>query len=82
MKKLIYYYIVSNVVFVFILSLYLEEKISTGVFIILILIDSFVYRPIIDYLRLRQLDLVEKRDFKKMFGLYRFKFYKALLIGP
>lgn len=81
MNGLILYYIGSNLFTVILLALYVRGDLSIKLFIVLILVEAFIYRPLIDYLRLRKLKLVEKKDFKKMFGAFRFKFYKELLMG-
>lgn len=81
MKNLFIYYIIVNIPLIIILSLYFSDSIPVSIFAILIIIEAFVYRPIIDYFRLKSLDLIKEKEFKKMFGLYRFRFYKTLLFG-
>lgn len=49
------------------------------VFVVLIFVYAFIYRPIIDFLRLKSLGLVTPNEFKKMFiPLWRLKHFKNL----
>lgn len=81
MKNLVIYYLIVNIPIVIILILYLNGLIPVSVFAILAVLEAFVYRPIIDYFRLRSLGLVKEWGFIKVFGLFRFKFYKEILFG-
>ncbi len=64
-----------------ILSLYTYDLIRIQWFVIFIGLYSFVFRPWLDYKRLRSLGLVEAKDWKKFLGLglIRFKFYNQLM---
>lgn len=81
MKNLFIYYIIVSIPLVIILSLYFNGLITVSVFAIFIVIEAFVYRPIIDFFRLKSLGLVKEWGFSKVFGLFRFKFYKEILFG-
>ena len=79
MKKLLVYHIVTITPIVLILALYIYEAIGTGLFALSFLVYAFVFRPIIDFQRLRQKGLVSKEDFWKSFGFVRFKYYYQLM---
>lgn len=81
MKNLFIYYITVNIPLVIILSLYFNALIPVSLFAIFIVFEAFIYRPIIDYFRLKSLGIIKPNDFRKMFGFYRFKFYKEILFG-
>ncbi len=81
MKNLFTYYIIVSIPLVIILSLYFNGLIPVSIFAIFIVLEAFIYRPIIDYFRLKSLGLIKEKEFNKMFGLYRFKFYKQILFG-
>lgn len=48
------------------------------------LLYTYAYRPVLDYYRLKAIGKIEEEDFWKMWkwaGLYRFKYYSALMFG-
>ena len=85
MKNTWVYHLVTTVLFIAIFYPWLEKEISTAVFIVLYLVYSFVYFPIVDYHRLVALGKIQPGDYKEIlnFGTvkYRFKYYGALMFG-
>lgn len=54
-----------------------------GRFLVLLLVYTFLLLPIWDFFKLYGKGLIEKEDFKRCFNpLFRFKFYKSLIIEP
>jgi Zn-dependent protease with chaperone function len=47
--------------------------------LILVIIYGFLYRPIIDYYKLKSKGLVEKSSYIKSLGFQRFKYYSQLM---
>lgn len=48
------------------------------------MVYAFLFRPIADYYRLKEIGKIEEEDFWRMWkwaGLYRFKYYSALMFG-
>ncbi len=54
-----------------ILSLYIYEFIGAGLFSLLFLIYAFMYRPLIDFKRLKDKGLLNGEEFWKSFGFNR-----------
>ncbi|NJN43022.1 MAG: hypothetical protein HC811_13135 [Flammeovirgaceae bacterium] len=79
MIKLIKYHLITIFPLILIISLYIYEVIGTGPFALLALLYGLVYRPIIDFRKLRAKGLVGKKEFLNSFGFIRFKFYKELM---
>ncbi|GGF35738.1 hypothetical protein [Echinicola rosea] len=79
MKKLVLFHLVTLVPMILILSLYIYEEISTGAFIGMFLVYAMVYRPFFDYKRLKEKELVTKKEFFNTLGFIRFKYLSELL---
>jgi hypothetical protein len=84
MKNLFVYHLIVTAPLVFIIYPWAEKDISTAVFLILSFTYAFVFRPIMDYYRLKAMGKIEERDFWKMWkwgGFYRFRYYSTLMFG-
>jgi len=79
MKKLLVYHLVTLIPMIGILALYIYGIVGVGLFATLFSIYAFVYRPILDFQRLKEKGLVKKEDFVKSFGFIRFKYYYQLM---
>ncbi len=79
MKKLIIYHIVAILPMMFVMHLFVFGFIGWGYFSELFLVYFFVYRPVVDYKRLKSKGLVNRKQFVKSWGFIRFKYYQELL---
>jgi len=79
MDRLLNYHLATLIPMIIILYLYIYGVIGSGLFAILFCLYAFIYRPIIDYKRLRKKGLVTKEEFIKSFGFIRFNYYYELL---
>jgi len=79
MDRLLNYHLATLIPMIIILYLYIYGVIGSGLFAILFCLYAFIYRPIIDYKRLRKKRLVTKEEFIKSFGFIRFNYYYELL---
>ena len=79
MKKLVVYHLVTIIPIIVLLTYYLTNRIGIGAFAILFLLYGFIFRPIIDYYRLKGKGLVNRSDFIKSWGFVRFKYFYQLM---
>jgi len=79
MDRLLNYHLATLIPMIIILYLYIYGVIGSGLFAIMFCLYAFIYRPIIDYKRLRKKGLVTKEEFIKSFGFIRFNYYYELL---
>ena len=79
MKNLLFYYLAVFVPIIAIFIIVREDMISTNWFIGLFFFYLFVYRTIIDGLRLVKLQLIDQKDiWKLLIPGYRFKYINKL----
>jgi hypothetical protein len=79
MNNLLAYHLVTLIPMMAILYLYIYGVIGAGLFAILFCLYAFVYRPIIDYKKLKEKMLVSKKEFIKSLGFIRFNYLSGLL---
>ncbi|WP_018471874.1 hypothetical protein [Echinicola pacifica] len=79
MKKLIAYHIIAMMPMMLVMQLYIFEYIPFEYFLILFLVYFFVYRPIVDYRRLKAKGLVDRKAFLKSAGFVRFRYVQELM---
>ncbi|WP_215224357.1 hypothetical protein [Echinicola shivajiensis] len=79
MKKLITYHIVTLLPMMLVMQLYVFRYISFANFLECFIVYFVVYRPIIDYRRLKSKGLVNRKEFLKSWGFVRFKYYQELM---
>jgi len=79
MNKLLAYHLATLIPMMAILYLYIYGVIGAGLFTILFCLYAFVYRPIIDYKKLKEKMLVSKKEFIKSLGFIRFNYLSDLL---
>jgi hypothetical protein len=80
MRKLVVYHLVTIIPMIVILSLYVYAIINTVVFVTLFGVYAFIYRPIIDFEKLKRKGLVKKEQFIKSLGFIRFKYFSELML--
>lgn len=84
MKNVWVYHLVVDLP-IFLFFTYWFESGKSGVdFLIFGIVYPFIFRPIMDFYRLRALGIIEDKDFRKMWkwgGLYKFKYYNSLMFG-
>lgn len=83
MRNLYIYHFATLTPLVLILFVYSYKYIDVRLFSVFILLYAFIYRPYLDYLRLKSLNLVSRNEWKKFIGLglIRFKYYNELILG-
>ena len=75
------YHFLTLVPIIIVCTLYTYQFISTGWFGGLMIVYAFIYRPIFDIKRLKELNLISKEGFWKVFWVSRFKYYSELMFG-
>jgi hypothetical protein len=79
----IYHLIVDTPAIIFVM--YWVDAGLPGVDLIIFgIVYPFIFRPIMDYYRLKAVGEIDQDDFWKMWkwgGLYRFKYYSTLMFG-
>lgn len=78
-RNLAVYHLVTSLPLIFILIVYQFSIISLITFLILMCVYAFIFRPLIDYYRLKSLGIMNSTNFWKIFGLIRFKYYHELM---
>ena len=84
MKNTLVYHLIVTLPIVVFFYYWLENGKSALALVTFCILYAFVFRPLMDYYRLRSLNIVEKDDLLKMWkwlGLYRFRYYTALMFG-
>ena len=81
MKSLFNYHVVTLSPILIILYFYSFEIMSTLWFLIAMFTYAFVFRPVIDFIRLKELGILGNDDFWKIFGFIRFRHYSTLMFG-
>lgn len=79
MKNLFRYHLITLPPMILLLALYVYQNIGVGTFAATFLFYAFVFRPILDFQRLKEKGLMEEKDFWKVFGTIRFKYYYQLM---
>ena len=79
MRNLLVYHLISLGPLLFILYLFQIEYLSLKTIMILVLVYGFVYRPTIDFFKLRMKGLVGKREYIRSLGFLRLKYYRELM---
>ena len=79
MKNLLKYHLVTGLPMLLLLYLYIFKIMDFRFFFFLFLIYAFVLRPLIDFQRLKEKGLMTDKDFWKIFGLVRFRYYYQLM---
>ncbi|GAB4107563.1 hypothetical protein GCM10028791_00090 [Echinicola sediminis] len=79
MKKLIAYHLATILPIMIVMQLFIFDYIGRMNFAALFFSYFVVYRPFIDYRRLKAKGLVSKKEFLKSWGFVRFKYYQELL---
>ena len=82
MKNMATYHIVTLIPILILSWLYIYGHMSALINAICWVVYAFLFRPIMDFKRLEALGLMNKSEFKKAFGFYRFRFYRSLMFGP
>jgi hypothetical protein len=73
------YHIITVGPIAFICFLYYFLDIGNAAFALLMIIYAFVFRPIIDYKKLKRKGLVTRKQFIRSLGLISFKYYNELM---
>lgn len=85
MKNPFVYHAIADLPYAVILYPWIVKEMSTGIFVFLSFAYAFVYRPVIDYYRLKALGTIAEGDYREIlrFGTigYRFKYYSTLMFG-
>lgn len=79
MIKLLVYHLFTGTPVILFLSMYVNQLIDTALLVILFAVYSFVYRPLIDFWKLKQKGLVRADEYKRTLGFIRFKYYYELM---
>ncbi|QDH77964.1 hypothetical protein FKX85_02495 [Echinicola soli] len=79
MRKLIAYHLVTVLPMMIVMQLFIFDYIGWYDFVSLFLLYFFIYRPIMDYKRLKSMGLVDRKGFLKSWGFIRFKFVQELM---
>ncbi|GGF46348.1 hypothetical protein [Echinicola rosea] len=79
MRKLIAYHLVTILPMMIVMQLFVFDYIGWYNFVSLFLLYFFIYRPIMDYKRLKSKGLVDRKEFLKSWGFVRFKFVQELM---
>jgi len=79
MKKLIAYHLATILPIMIVMQLYIFNYIGRLNFAGLFGVYFLIYRPFMDYRRLKSKGLVNRKQFLKSWGLVRFKYYQELL---
>ncbi len=79
MKNLKIYHLVTFLPLLIIFYLFNFKYIGIELFGILIIFYSFIFRPIIDFIKLNRKGLVTKSQFIKSLGFIRFKYFSELM---
>ena len=64
---------------IIVVYLFSYGHINTLWFVLLMLLYGLIFRPVIDFYRLKALNLMNDHDFWKIFGLVRFRHYGDLM---
>ena len=84
MKNTLVYHLIVTLPIVVFFYYWLEKEKSALALVAFGIFYAFVFRPLMDYYRLRSLNIIEKDDLWKMWkwlGLYRFRYNTALMLG-
>ncbi|WP_200974553.1 hypothetical protein [Echinicola sp. 20G] len=79
MKKLVAYHLVTILPMMIVMQLFLFDYIGWGNFFALFIVYFFVYRPVLDYRRLKSKGLVNREEFVRSWGFIRFKYVQELM---
>ncbi|MDN3668534.1 hypothetical protein QWY93_04250 [Echinicola jeungdonensis] len=79
MKKLIIYHIVAILPMMIVMQLFVFDYIDWINFSEMFFIYFFIYRPVVDYKRLKSKGLVNWKQYVRTWGFIRFKYYQELL---
>lgn len=79
MKKLIAYHLATILPIMMVMQLFIFGYIGWLNFVGLFFVYFVVYRPFMDYRRLKSKGLVSREQFIKSWGFVRFKYYQELL---
>lgn len=79
MKPLTKYHLITQSPTYFLLVLFCFQIIGSAVFTVCILIDLFMFRPIMDYKRLKQKGLVTRKEYLRSLGFVRLKHLEYLM---
>ncbi len=79
MRNLLVYHISTLIPLVVIFYLYEFKYIDVLWLAILMLIYGLCFRPVVDYYRLKALNIMKDNEFWKIFGMIRFRYYKDLM---
>ena len=79
------YLLIVNLPTAVFLGFWLESGTPAIPLIVFAVIDAFIYRPLMDYQRLKALGKIEEGDYGEMLKYatigYRFKYYSTLMFG-
>jgi len=84
MKSTLIYHLIVTIPIILFFAYWIENGKTAVGLIIFGIVYAFVFRPLVDYYRLRALNLLGKEDLWKMWkwiGFYRFRYYSALMFG-
>jgi hypothetical protein len=79
MSRLAQYHILTLSPILVLCFLLAFKFIGNGLFAILFLLYAFIFRPIVDYKKLKRKGLVNRKIFIKSLGFVRFKYYTELM---
>ncbi|AGA76841.1 hypothetical protein [Echinicola vietnamensis] len=79
MRQLIAYHLATILPMMIIMQLFMFDYIGWYNFTGMFMLYFFVYRPIMDYKRLKSKGLVDRKAFLKSWGFVRFKFVDELM---
>lgn len=78
-KKLIAYHLATILPIMIVMQLFIFNYIGGLNFVGLFGVYFLIYRPFLDYRRLKSKGLVNRKQFIKSLGFVRFKYYQELL---
>lgn len=84
MKSTLIYHSIVTIPLVLFFGYWIENNRPAVDLVIFGVVYPFMFRPLMDYYRLRALNLIGKEDLWKMWkwiGFYRFRYYSALMFG-
>lgn len=85
MKNTLVYHLIVTLPIIAFFYYWLENGKSALALVTFGMLYAFIiFRPLMDYYRLRSLNIIEKDDMWKMWkwlGLYRFRYYNELMLG-
>ena len=79
MSKLATYHLITAIPIFLFTGLYIYHVINSVSFLLIMIVYAFIFRPIIDYKKLKGKGLVTKNQFIRSLGFIRFKYYSELM---